>query len=109
MDQVYFSPKKIDGNLNECSLGTQMIGWQGIVVLHRMLEVIPNLAVQYYIGYSDSLGVLIPHVPVSIADINDNDNFHQLYFSTSDEIIKANDKPAVEAKPIQELLWQNSM
>ena len=43
---------------------------------------------QYYIGYSDSSGVLIPHVPISIADIDDNDNFHQLCFSTSDEIVK---------------------
>ena len=31
---------------------------------------------------------LTPHVPISIADINDNDNFHQLCFSTSDEIVK---------------------
>ena len=29
-----------------------------------------------------------PHEPISIADINDNDNFHQLCFSTSDEIVK---------------------
>ena len=43
---------------------------------------------QYYIGYSDSSGVLIPHIPISIADIDDNDNFHQLCFSTSDEIVK---------------------
>ena len=42
---------------------------------------------QYYIGYSDSSGVLT-HVPISIADIDDNDNFHQLCFSTSDEIVK---------------------
>ena len=26
--------------------------------------------------------------PISITDINDNDNFHQLCFSTSDEIVK---------------------
>ena len=26
--------------------------------------------------------------PISIVDINDNDNFHQLCFSTSDEIVK---------------------
>ena len=30
----------------------------------------------------------MPHVPISIADIDDNDNFHQLCFSTSDEIVK---------------------
>ena len=34
------------------------------------------------------LEVLTPHVPISIADINDNDNFHQLCFSTSDKIVK---------------------
>ena len=43
---------------------------------------------QYYVGYSDSSGVLTPHVPISIADIDDNDNFHQLCFSTNDEIVK---------------------
>ena len=40
------------------------------------------------IGYSESSGDLIPHAPISIADINDNDNFHQLCFSTNDEIVK---------------------
>ena len=44
--------------------------------------VIPNLTFQYYVGYSDSSGVLIPHAS------RDNDNFHQLCFSTSDEIVK---------------------
>ena len=43
---------------------------------------------KYYVGYSESSGVLTPHVPISIADINDNDNFHQLCFSTSDKIVK---------------------
>ena len=43
---------------------------------------------QYYIGYSDSSGVLIPHIPISIADIDDNDNFHQLCFSTSMKLLK---------------------
>ena len=39
-------------------------------------------------GYSDSAGDLIPHVPISIADIEDNDNFHQLCFATSEEIVQ---------------------
>ena len=43
---------------------------------------------QYYTGYSDSSGVLVPHAPISIADINDNDNFHQLCFPTTDDIVK---------------------
>ena len=30
----------------------------------------------------ESSGVLTPHVPIS-KGYNDNDNFHQLYFSTS--------------------------
>ena len=42
---------------------------------------------QYYIGYSGSSGILTS-CPYSMADINDNDNFHQLCFSTSDEIVK---------------------
>ncbi len=61
----------------------------GMVALHRILSGDTESDLfQYYVGYSDSSGVLIPHVPISIADINDNDNFHQLCFSTSDEIVK---------------------
>ena len=43
---------------------------------------------QYYVGYSDNSGVLVPHIPISITDIDDQDNVHQLCFSTSDEIVK---------------------
>ena len=84
-----FFAQRIDGNLNECSLGTQTIqvAWNGGVTPYIGGDTESDLF-QYYIGYSDSSGVLIPHVPVSIADLNDNDNFHQLCFSTSDEIIK---------------------
>ena len=84
-----FFAQRIDGNLNECSLGTQTIqvAWNGGVTPYIGGNTESDLF-QYYIGYSESSGVLIPHVPVSIADINDNDNFHQLCFSTSDEIIK---------------------
>ncbi len=84
-----FFAQKIDGNLNECSLGTQTIqvAWNGGITPYLSSDAESDLF-QYYIGYSDSSGVLIPHVPISIADINDNDNFHQLCFSTSDEIVK---------------------
>ena len=84
-----FFAQKIDGTLNECSSGTQTIqvAWNGGITPYISSDTESDLF-QYYIGYSDSSGVLIPHVPVSIADINDNDNFHQLCFSTSDEIIK---------------------
>lgn len=84
-----FFAQRIDGNLNECNSGTQTIqvAWNGGITPYISGDTESDLF-QYYIGYSDSLGVLIPHVPVSIADINDNDNFHQLCFSTSDEIVK---------------------
>ena len=84
-----FFAQNIDGNLNECISGTQTIqvAWNGGITPYISGDSESDLF-QYYIGYSDSSGVLIPHVPISIADINDNDNFHQLCFSTSDEIVK---------------------
>ena len=84
-----FFAQRIDGNLNECNSGTQTIqvAWDGGITPYISSDAESDLF-QYYIGYSDSSGVLIPHAPISIEDINDNDNFHQLCFSTSDEIIK---------------------
>lgn len=84
-----FFAQRIDGNLSECNSGAQTIqvAWNGGITPHISGDIESDLF-QYYIGYSDSSGVLIPHVPISIADINDNDNFHQLCFSTSDEIVK---------------------
>lgn len=84
-----FFAQRIDGNLNECSSGIQTIqvAWNGGITPHISGDSEADLF-QYYIGYSDSSGVLIPHIPISIADINDNDNFHQLCFSTSDSIVK---------------------
>ena len=85
---LFFS-QRIDGNLNECNSGTQTIqvAWNGGVTPYISDDTESDLF-QYYVGYSDCSGVLIPHVPISIEDINDNDNFHQLCFSTSDEIVK---------------------
>ena len=84
-----FFAQRIDGNLNECNSGAQTIqvAWNGGITPYISGDTESDLF-QYYIGYSDSSGVLIPHVPISIADVNDNDNFHQLCFSTSVEIIK---------------------
>jgi len=84
-----FFAQRIDDNLNECNSGTQTIqvAWNGGITPYVIGDTESDLF-QYYVGYSDSSGVLIPHVPISIADINDNDNFHQLCFSTSDEIVK---------------------
>ena len=75
--------------MNECNSGTQTIqvAWNGGVTPYITGDNESDLF-HYYIGYSDSSGVLIPHVPISIADIDDNDNFHQLCFSTNDEIVK---------------------
>ena len=84
-----FFAQRIDGNLNECNSGSQTIqvAWNGGVTPYISGDTEYDLF-EYYVGYSDSSGVLIPHTPISIADIYDNDNFHQLCFSTSDEIIK---------------------
>ncbi len=84
-----FFAQRIDGNLNECNSGTQTIqvAWNGGVTPYISGDKESDLF-KYYVGYSESSGVLTPHVPISIADINDNDNFHQLCFSTSDKIVK---------------------
>ena len=84
-----FFAQRIDGDLNECISGSQTIqvAWNGGVTPYISGDTEYDLF-KYYVGYSDSSGVLIPHTPISIADIYDNDNFHQLCFSTSDEIIK---------------------
>jgi len=84
-----FFAQRIDGNLNECNSGIQTIqvAWNGGVTPYISGDTESDLF-QYYVGYSVCSGVLIPHVPISIADIDDNDNFHQLCFSTSDEIAK---------------------
>ena len=84
-----FFAQKIDGNLNECNSGTQTIqvAWNGGITPYISGDAESDLY-QYYVGYSNTSGDLTPHIPISIADINDNDNFHQLCFSTSDEIVK---------------------
>jgi len=84
-----FFAQKIDAHLNECNSGTQTIqvAWNGGITPYISGDAESDLY-QYYVGYSNSSGDLTPHIPISIADINDNDNFHQLCFSTSDEIVK---------------------
>ena len=84
-----FFAQKIDGNLNECNSGTQTIqvAWNGGITPYISGDAESDLY-QYYVGYSNSSVDLTPHIPISIADIDDNDNFHQLCFSTNDEIIK---------------------
>ena len=84
-----FFAQEIFGNLNECDSGTQTIqvAWDGGVTPYIEGDTESDLF-QYYVGYSDNSGVLVPHIPISIADIDDQDNVHQLCFSTSDEIVK---------------------
>ena len=84
-----FFAQRIEGNLNECTSGTQTIqvAWNGGVTPYISGDAESDLF-QYYVGYSDSAGVLIPHVPISISDIEDNDNFHQLCFASSEEIVQ---------------------
>ena len=70
MGQVYSLPK-VDGNVNECNSGTQTIqvAWNGGVTP----KMITNLT--YFSTMLAILTVLEFYVPISIADINDNDNF----------------------------------
>ena len=84
-----FFAQEIFGDLNECDSGAQTIqvAWNGGVTPYIDGDTEPDLF-QYYVGYSDNSGVLIPHIPISIRDIDDQDNFHQLCFATSDEIVK---------------------
>ncbi|MCF8278315.1 MAG: T9SS type A sorting domain-containing protein [Flavobacteriales bacterium] len=84
-----FFAQKIDGGINDCDLGNQTIqvAWDGGITpfINGVAE---DDLFQFYTGYSDSSGVLIAHQPIAIADINDNDNFHQLCFSTNEEIVR---------------------
>ena len=87
MGQVDSLPKELMV-IEQCNSGTQTIqvAWNGGVTPYISGDEESDLF-KYYVGYSESSGVLTPHVPISIAD-NDNDNFHQLCFSTSDKIVK---------------------
>jgi hypothetical protein len=82
-----FFAQRIEGSINECTGTNQTIqvAWTGGITPFIDGDTEEDLY-QYYIGYTDSSGTLIPNVPISIADINDNDNFHQLCFSTTDTI-----------------------
>ena len=71
--------QRIDGNLNECNSYKRFCCVNGGITPYISGDTESDLFL-YYVGYSDSSGVLIPHIPISIADINDNDNFHQLVF-----------------------------
>ena len=84
-----FFAQEIFGDLNECDSGAQTIqvAWNGGVTPYIDGDPESDLF-QYYVGYSDNSGVLIPHIPISIRDIDDQDNVHQLCFATSDEIVK---------------------
>lgn len=84
-----FFAQRIEGAIDECGPGFQTIqvAWDGGITPYVSGDAEADLF-QYYIGYSDDMGVLVPHVPSSIADINDNDNYHQLCFNTTETIVK---------------------
>lgn len=84
-----FFAQKIEGSINECGSGTQTIqvAWNGGITPYINGDAESDLF-EYYTGYSDSSGVLIAHPPIAIADINDNDNYHQLCFDVNEEIVK---------------------
>lgn len=85
---LYFA-QKIEGSINECGTGSQTIQvyWNGGIVPFIAGDTEADLF-QYYTGYSESSGKLVAHKPIAIADINDNDNVHQLCFSTTSKIVK---------------------
>lgn len=105
-----FFAQRLEGPLEECGMGNQTIqvAWNGGITPFRMGDTEADLF-RYYTGYSDSAGMLIPHAPVSISDINDNDNFHQLCFSTSDPMVRisvvadAVEDPNLDPNPASEV------
>lgn len=98
-----FFAQKIEGAISDCGSGTQTIqvAWNGGVTPFISGDTESDLF-QYYVGYSDSSGILIPHVPIAIADTLDNDNYHQLCFATSDTIIKISMMAATVEDPNQD-------
>jgi len=84
-----FFAQQIEGNIAECTDAAQVIqvAWDGGVVPFDE-DVQEADLFQFYTVFTDSAGVLIPHTPVSIADINDNDNFHQLCLDFTDPVVK---------------------
>ncbi len=54
---------------------------------------------QFYTVYVDKDGELVPITPKSIADINDNDNYHQLFVDSNDTVIKVAMPPGIVADP----------
>lgn len=86
--QLFFA-QRIEGSIAECSSSTQVIqvAWNGGIVPFQAGDTEADLF-QYYTAYTKNNGFLTPHQPISIADINDNDNFHQLCFEVIDSIVK---------------------
>ena len=95
-----FFAQKIEGSINDCGSGTQTVQvvWNGGITPYINGDSQEDLY-QYYTGFSDSSGVLITHQPIAIADINDNDNFHQLCFATNDQIVKISMTPNTVQDP----------
>lgn len=96
-----FFAQRIDGILSECSgetIQTIQVAWDGGVTPFISGDTEEDLF-NYYTGYTESSGGLVAHSPISITDINDNDNFHQLCFETNETIVKITINPAVVEDP----------
>ena len=74
--------------LNEAGSQVVQVAWQGgITPVDTKLD--EEALVQFYTVFVEQDGKVIPLTPKSIADINDNDNYHQLLVATELRIVKA--------------------
>ena len=85
-----FFAQILEGDLAERPSSTGQVvqvAWEGGITPNDKSVSEEDLA-QFYRVYVDKNGKLIPLTPKSIADVNDNDNFHQLCVVSNDPIAK---------------------
>lgn len=85
-----FFAQILKGNLAEQPLSANQVvqvAWEGGITPVDE-DVAEEELFQFYKVYVDKNGKLIPLTPKSIADVNDNDNFHQLCVESNDPIVK---------------------
>ncbi len=87
-----FSAQIVDPRLSEFedtqNGQTLQVAWQGGITPASPIIAEEELNQFYTVYTMSNTGQLIAHTPSAIADINDNDNYHQLYVNTTDPIVK---------------------